>query len=80
MKVKLSLSNEYKYYAIGSNVKKELDRDHAITSLISSFFQLREELGREVSLRGSLEDSHAMLLQRTCEMESILESERREVS
>eukprot|EP00057_Strongylocentrotus_purpuratus_P012173 XP_011666647.1 PREDICTED: coiled-coil domain-containing protein 150 [Strongylocentrotus purpuratus] len=41
--------------------------------------ELREELGREVSLRGSLEDSHAMLLQRTCEMESILESERREV-
>nr|XP_054769093.1 coiled-coil domain-containing protein 150-like [Lytechinus pictus] len=41
--------------------------------------ELREELGREVSLRGSLEESHATLLQRICDTESILENERREV-
>ncbi|XP_071476531.1 coiled-coil domain-containing protein 150-like [Diadema antillarum] len=41
--------------------------------------ELKEELAREISFRSSLEDSHATLLQRIQEMETTMESDRREV-
>lgn len=41
--------------------------------------EIREELEREKSLRHSLEESHNTLLARIREMESIVESERKEV-
>lgn len=42
--------------------------------------ELKEELEREKSLRGSLEESHNTLLSRIGEMETIVESEREEVN
>lgn len=41
--------------------------------------ELREEIEREKSLRHSLEESHNTLLARIREMESIVESESKEV-
>ena len=40
---------------------------------------MREELVREISLRSSLEESHATLLERIQDMEGVVESERSEV-
>ncbi|XP_077998846.1 coiled-coil domain-containing protein 150-like [Glandiceps talaboti] len=41
--------------------------------------EMREELVREISLRSSLEESHATLLERIQDMEGVVESERSEV-
>ncbi len=41
--------------------------------------ELQQELGRETSLRSSLEDSHSALLTRVKEMEAVVQREREEV-
>ncbi|XP_071805005.1 coiled-coil domain-containing protein 150-like [Asterias amurensis] len=67
-----------------TNAKSELAM--AYEELLSSkqklnkrIMELREEITRETSLRSSLEDSHATLLERVQQMEGVVQSERQEV-